>query len=310
MTVTTKSSFPDGWDEERVAALIDHYELQSEDEAVAEDQAARGDPGQTVMVIPTRLVPAVRELLAGNSDYASALCAAAREYRFPPVTFDFEAGEQIRHADMRGAEDRIRRLLMARSRQQVRDGLANVLYWGYANSPGRRDYRVEEFQRDVTGDQLDRFAEIAARTPPPGPARIKKIGLPQFSGMSFITKIMMFLDPAGCPVLDMKIAEAFSQSSGFPPLEGLVFRKRSRFRGRSDTTIRVTKMNECVYSKWASWCGSIAEYVNASGSSCEGLRAVDVERALFALADSDRGAEAWSLLRGPRGWPFGQECAP
>lgn len=304
MTVTTKSSFPEGWDEERVAALIDHYETQSEDEAVAEDEAARADPEQTVMVIPTRLVPAVRELLAGTSDYASTLCAAIREYRFPPVTFDFQAREETRHADMRGVEDRIRGLLTAPSRQEMKDGLSNVLYWGYANSPGPRDDRVGKFRKGVTDDQLDCFAELAACTPPPGPVRIKKIGLPQFSGMSFITKIMMFLDPAGCPVLDMKIAEAFSQSAGFAPLEGLVFRKRS------DTTIRVTKVNECVYGKWASWCGGIAEYVNASGSSCEGLRAVDVERALFTLADSDRGAEAWTLLRGPRGWTFGQERAP
>ena len=42
MTLTTKSSFRDGWDEKRVAALIDHYEMQSEDEAVAEDEALRG----------------------------------------------------------------------------------------------------------------------------------------------------------------------------------------------------------------------------------------------------------------------------
>ena len=68
MTLTTKSSFPDGWDEKRVAALIDHYETQSEDEAVAEDEAARADPEQTVMVIPTRLVPAVRKLLAKTTE--------------------------------------------------------------------------------------------------------------------------------------------------------------------------------------------------------------------------------------------------
>ncbi len=303
MTVTTKSSFPDGWDEARVAALIDHYEMQSEDEAVAEDEAARVDPGQTVMVIPTRLVPAVRELLARTSDYGSALCTAIRKYDFPAVTCDFNAGDaEIRHADMGGVEDCIRELLISSSRKQVKDGLSNVLYWGYANSPGRRRYRVGKFRNDVTDDQLDSFAEIAACTPPPGPIRIKKIGLPQFSGMSFITKIMMFLDPAGCPVLDMRIADAFSQSSDFPPLEGLVFRKRA------DTTIRVSRMNECVYRKWASWCGGIAEYVSASGS-CEGVRAVDVERALFTLADSDETA-AWRLLRGPRGWTFDEECAP
>ena len=64
MTQTTRSSIAHGWDEKRVASLIDHYEMQSEDEAVSEDEAARADPQQTVMVIPTRLVPVVRELLA------------------------------------------------------------------------------------------------------------------------------------------------------------------------------------------------------------------------------------------------------
>lgn len=51
-----------------MGALIDHYEMQSEDEAVAEDEAARADPRQTVMVIPTRLVPAVRKLLARTTE--------------------------------------------------------------------------------------------------------------------------------------------------------------------------------------------------------------------------------------------------
>lgn len=33
--------FPPGWDEERVQAVIRHYDSQTEDEAVAEDEAAR-----------------------------------------------------------------------------------------------------------------------------------------------------------------------------------------------------------------------------------------------------------------------------
>lgn len=56
--------FPPGWDEERVREVLAHYENQSEEEAVAEDEAAFEDPKQTVMVIPNELVPAVRELLA------------------------------------------------------------------------------------------------------------------------------------------------------------------------------------------------------------------------------------------------------
>jgi len=56
--------FPPGWDEARVQKVLEHYERQTEDEAVAEDEAACEDPKQTLMAIRNELVPAVRELLA------------------------------------------------------------------------------------------------------------------------------------------------------------------------------------------------------------------------------------------------------
>ena len=59
-----QSKFPPGWDEERVRLVLVHYESQSEEEAVAEDEAAFEAPDQTVMEVPTDLVPAVRELIA------------------------------------------------------------------------------------------------------------------------------------------------------------------------------------------------------------------------------------------------------
>ena len=59
-----QSKFPPGWNEERVKKVLAHYESQSEDESVAEDEAAYETPGQTVMEVPTDLVPAVRELIA------------------------------------------------------------------------------------------------------------------------------------------------------------------------------------------------------------------------------------------------------
>ena len=40
---------PKGWDEERVSGLLDHYETQSEEESVAEDEVIWLDSGQTVM---------------------------------------------------------------------------------------------------------------------------------------------------------------------------------------------------------------------------------------------------------------------
>ena len=59
-----QSKFPAGWDEARVKRVLAHYEDQTEEEAVAEDEAAFEDESQTVMEIPKQLVPAVRELIA------------------------------------------------------------------------------------------------------------------------------------------------------------------------------------------------------------------------------------------------------
>ncbi len=59
-----QSEVPPSWDSERVKRILAHYESQSEEEAVAEDEAAFETPGQTVMEVPTELVPAVRKLIA------------------------------------------------------------------------------------------------------------------------------------------------------------------------------------------------------------------------------------------------------
>jgi len=64
MRMSGKNRFPPGWDEERVRRVLAHYESQTEGEAVAEDESAYEDRGQTFMEIPNELVPVVRELLA------------------------------------------------------------------------------------------------------------------------------------------------------------------------------------------------------------------------------------------------------
>ena len=59
-----KSSFPKGRDEDHVKRVLDHYENQTEDEAVAEDEAAWEDTSHTFIEVPNELIPAVRELIA------------------------------------------------------------------------------------------------------------------------------------------------------------------------------------------------------------------------------------------------------
>jgi hypothetical protein len=60
----TQAKYPAGWDEERVRRVLDHYEAQSDEEAVAEDEAAYEGETQTMMGVPVDLVPLVRELIA------------------------------------------------------------------------------------------------------------------------------------------------------------------------------------------------------------------------------------------------------
>jgi len=55
--------FPPGWDEDRIQQVLAHYENQTEEEAVREDEAAFGTC-ETVMSVPVDLVPKVRELIA------------------------------------------------------------------------------------------------------------------------------------------------------------------------------------------------------------------------------------------------------
>lgn len=58
------SRFPEGWDAARVQRVLHHYEQQTDEEAIAEDEAAYDAPTHTAMDVPVDLVPTVREMIA------------------------------------------------------------------------------------------------------------------------------------------------------------------------------------------------------------------------------------------------------
>jgi hypothetical protein len=58
-----QNRFPAGWNEARVERVLAHYEGQTEEEAVAEDEAAFALRGHTVMVVPKRLVPEITRFI-------------------------------------------------------------------------------------------------------------------------------------------------------------------------------------------------------------------------------------------------------
>jgi hypothetical protein len=65
------NKLPIGWNEEQVQRVLAHYESQTDEEAVAEDEAAYEDSGDTLMKIPYKLVPLVRDLIAQTSSAES-----------------------------------------------------------------------------------------------------------------------------------------------------------------------------------------------------------------------------------------------
>jgi len=66
-----QNKLPPGWNEEQVQCVLAHYESQTDEEAVAEDEAAYEDSGDTLVKIPYKLVPIVRDLIVQTSSAES-----------------------------------------------------------------------------------------------------------------------------------------------------------------------------------------------------------------------------------------------
>lgn len=62
----SRNRFPAGWDDERVREVLEHYERQTDDEALAEDEDRLDSAKHTVMEVPPDLVPTVRKLIADH----------------------------------------------------------------------------------------------------------------------------------------------------------------------------------------------------------------------------------------------------
>jgi hypothetical protein len=116
----------------------------------------------------------------------------------------------------------------------------------------------------------------------PSVVEIKNLGLPEFSGLSFVSKVRMFLDPDKSATLDWQIMKIHERCPT-TLLADLVLGK--------STQIRITTRNSDVYEIWCRRMGDISR-VNFDGR----FRAVDVERGLFQLIQCGRVETAAELL--------------
>ena len=236
--------------------------------------------------------------------YAEILRASVTSYAYDCVTCDdFQTMLSRRHGSMLEVETRIREQLVSRDRETVKDGLSNVVFWGFA-SQGIQRRRVSTFRQNVKACQLDRFMKLVSGRPYVGLWDIKKLKLPQFSQMSLTSKLLTFLYPERYVVLDLKIARFGKahdlplQSNGIPVMRQLKF---TYFKERSNAIPLTRSVNIPVYYNWAAWCGCIAARVNRSPSTSdrEPLRPVDVERAIFSCLLGNADGLARFLLSGP-----------
>lgn len=63
----SEQRFPKGWDEQRVRDLLAELDARSEDEWIAADEAAAAEgDDQSVVTVPTALLPEIRRLLAAH----------------------------------------------------------------------------------------------------------------------------------------------------------------------------------------------------------------------------------------------------
>ncbi len=197
--------------------------------------------------------------------HIDSLRAASGAYAFPPAHFDFSANVPVLGLTMAALETRVRHELL--SEVGVKDGLSNVLYWGFAQMGGLAAVRVDRFRTSVTQNQLISASRLFASNPRPSLADIANLKLPQFSGVSFVSKVRMFLDPKTSATLDMQILKIQSVR----PTTVLAAIRQSK------TTIPVTVNNSAAYE---AWCLRLAQIRDTYFPD---LRVVDIERGLFHL---------------------------
>ena len=61
-----KQRLPRGWAQEQIRKLAETHDRQTEAEEAAEIDAAMARKGQTLLVVPTKLVPKILRLISPN----------------------------------------------------------------------------------------------------------------------------------------------------------------------------------------------------------------------------------------------------
>jgi len=108
--------------------------------------------------------------------------------------------------------------------------------------------------------------------------------MPEFSGLAFISKVLMFLDPSNYVTLDKKIMQLKDENNFNNPITNIAFRV-------NDTSIRINDNSQFWYLKWCGLCKKIAN------EFFEDKIAADIERGFFRLVEKGQIEIAKNIIR-------------
>ena len=210
-----------------------------------------------------------------NLEQIKMLEEAITNYDFPAEYFDFSINAKVKTKNMAEVECVINKQLTTDLIDHVKFGLANVVYWGNATA-GYQTYRTNQLLQGVTNEQLNNFNQLVSSSKIPTLHQIKTLKIPQFSGISFISKIVTFLDPKNYCVLDLLVSRL-----------GHIPGSKALHSVKSTTGIAVSKNNSSSYYRWCNECLEISKKYYE-----DRFRAVDIERGFFCLIRNNKLKEA------------------
>jgi len=199
-------------------------------------------------------------------DLKGILLDAAGRYSYPCVVWDFSKRRELELESMRCVESTIREQLTSGDPDAVKHGLADVVYWGF-RSQGYYKRRFSDFLTRVSAVHVEMASRLLPEVKGVALRKLKALGLPQFSNMTFLSKLRMFLDPERYVALDKHLANlALARTA-------TMFRDLRTYKKAG---IPCNERNIPVYARWCGVCRRWGQEI--------GLHAVDVERGVYTLA--------------------------
>lgn len=220
--------------------------------------------------------------MALNSKQIEQFSSAIHPSHFPSIYCDFVTGQSIKAATVNEVEDAIRKLLLSSSTQDVKHGLANIIYWGYADVV-YRDQRVSHFLERVNDDVIHVFQHLLQTQDTLNLILLRNIHLPDYSGMSSLSKILTFLNPQDYCVLDAPLAQ----------LKAVPNRALHQLTFQTGRQVAVTQNNQDTYDQWRAECAAISQKYFAGK-----YRAVEIERGFSYLIQNEASETAKEIYAG------------